>query len=83
MVAISRSNLFKIYIFILAISFLGIFCINHDNQWTVYKIVDYSICRLKEHGMNESEAYQYFVLQAQKIALSHGFEPVNWYESYI
>ncbi|XVF40838.1 hypothetical protein PTKIN_Ptkin01aG0148500 [Pterospermum kingtungense] len=36
---------------------------------------------LKEHGMNESQAYQYFVLRAQKIALSHGYEIVNWYSS--
>lgn len=34
--------------------------------------------RLKKNGMNESEAYQYFVLRAQKIALSHGYEIVNW-----
>ncbi|XP_050205175.1 beta-hexosaminidase 3 isoform X2 [Mercurialis annua] len=37
---------------------------------------------LKKHGMNESEAYQYFVLQAQKIALSHGYEIVNWEETF-
>lgn len=40
------------------------------------------MCRLKEHSMNESQAYQYFVLQAQKIALLHGYEIVNWYGSY-
>ncbi|KAF3455196.1 hypothetical protein FNV43_RR05644 [Rhamnella rubrinervis] len=33
---------------------------------------------LKKKGMNESEAYQYFVLRAQNIALSHGYEIVNW-----
>jgi hypothetical protein len=32
--------------------------------------------------MNGSQAYQYFVLRAQKIALSHGFEIVNWYEQF-
>lgn len=37
---------------------------------------------LEEHGMNESEAYQYFVLRAQKIALSHGYEIVNWEETF-
>uniref|UniRef100_A0A2C9UU70 beta-N-acetylhexosaminidase n=1 Tax=Manihot esculenta TaxID=3983 RepID=A0A2C9UU70_MANES len=37
---------------------------------------------LKKHGMNESEAYQYFVLRAQKIALSHGYEIVNWEETF-
>ncbi|GLT87996.1 hypothetical protein SLE2022_060420 [Rubroshorea leprosula] len=35
---------------------------------------------LKKHHMNESQAYQYFVLRAQNIALSHGYEIVNWYE---
>lgn len=39
-------------------------------------------CRLKKHGLNESQAYQYFVLRAQKIALSHGYDIVNWYASY-
>lgn len=29
--------------------------------------------------MKESDAYKYFVLRAQKIALSHGYELVNWY----
>ncbi|KAE8684777.1 Beta-hexosaminidase 1 [Hibiscus syriacus] len=33
---------------------------------------------LKRHRMNESQAYQYFVLRAQNIALSHGYEIVNW-----
>lgn len=37
---------------------------------------------LKEHRMNGSQAYQYFVLRAQKIALSHGFEIVNWEETF-
>ncbi|KAH9795279.1 Beta-hexosaminidase 3 [Citrus sinensis] len=37
---------------------------------------------LKEHSMNESQAYQYFVLQAQKIALLHGYEIVNWEETF-
>ncbi|KAL4593735.1 hypothetical protein ACB092_M015900 [Castanea dentata] len=34
---------------------------------------------LTKHHMNESQAYQYFVLRAQNIALSHGYEIVNWY----
>ncbi|KAK8611334.1 hypothetical protein V6N13_131388 [Hibiscus sabdariffa] len=37
---------------------------------------------LKMHRMNESQAYQYFVLRAQKIALSHGYEIVNWEETF-
>ncbi|KAF2286385.1 hypothetical protein GH714_016628 [Hevea brasiliensis] len=37
---------------------------------------------LRKHGMNESEAYQYFVLRAQKIALSRGYEIVNWEETF-
>ncbi|KAK4433104.1 Beta-hexosaminidase 3 [Sesamum alatum] len=37
---------------------------------------------LRRHGMNGSEAYQYFVLRAQKIALSHGYEIINWEETF-
>ncbi|GKV32782.1 hypothetical protein SLEP1_g41360 [Rubroshorea leprosula] len=37
---------------------------------------------LKKHHMNESQAYQYFVLRAQNIALSHGYEIVNWEETF-
>ncbi|KAF5741578.1 beta-hexosaminidase 3 [Tripterygium wilfordii] len=37
---------------------------------------------LKKHGMVESEACQYFVLRAQNIALSHGYEIVNWEETF-
>ncbi|KAL7228085.1 hypothetical protein ACSBR2_006917 [Camellia fascicularis] len=37
--------------------------------------------KLQKHALNESEAYQYFVLRAQKIALSHGYEIINWEET--
>ncbi|XP_077225335.1 beta-hexosaminidase 3-like isoform X1 [Tasmannia lanceolata] len=37
---------------------------------------------LNKKGLNESEAYEYFVLRAQKIALSHGYEMVNWEETF-
>ncbi|KAG6598926.1 Beta-hexosaminidase 3, partial [Cucurbita argyrosperma subsp. sororia] len=37
---------------------------------------------LRKQGMKESDAYKYFVLQAQKIALSHGYELVNWEETF-
>ncbi|KAA8538832.1 hypothetical protein F0562_025524 [Nyssa sinensis] len=37
---------------------------------------------LQKNGLNESEAYQYFVLRAQKIALSHGYEIINWEETF-
>ncbi|XP_059431888.1 beta-hexosaminidase 3 [Corylus avellana] len=37
---------------------------------------------LTKHRMNESQAYQYFVLRAQNIALSHGYELVNWEETF-
>ncbi|CAA6667758.1 unnamed protein product [Spirodela intermedia] len=37
---------------------------------------------LDKHGMNESKAYEYFVLRAQNIALSHGYEIVNWEETF-
>ncbi|CAL5364875.1 unnamed protein product [Camellia sinensis] len=38
--------------------------------------------RLQKHALNESEAYQYFVLRAPKIALSHGYEIINWEETF-
>ncbi|KAM7497617.1 hypothetical protein LguiA_022031 [Lonicera macranthoides] len=37
---------------------------------------------LKKQGLNQTEAYQYFVLRAQKIAMSHGYEVVNWEETF-
>ncbi|XP_015873599.2 beta-hexosaminidase 3 [Ziziphus jujuba] len=37
---------------------------------------------LVSRRLNQSEAYQYFVLRAQNIALSHGFEIVNWEETF-
>ncbi|XP_065041897.1 beta-hexosaminidase 3-like [Musa acuminata AAA Group] len=37
---------------------------------------------LNKHGMNESQGYKYFVLRAQKIALSHGYEVINWEETF-
>lgn len=33
---------------------------------------------LEKQGFNESQAYEYFVLRAQKIAVSHGYEVINW-----
>ncbi|KAL0918908.1 hypothetical protein M5K25_010955 [Dendrobium thyrsiflorum] len=38
--------------------------------------------KLKKKGMNESDAYRYFVLRAQKIASSHGYEFINWEETF-
>ncbi|PIA41399.1 hypothetical protein AQUCO_02200071v1 [Aquilegia coerulea] len=37
---------------------------------------------LTKHGLNETEAYQYFVLRAQQIAISHGYEIINWEETF-
>ncbi|KAK1270374.1 Beta-hexosaminidase 3 [Acorus gramineus] len=37
---------------------------------------------LTKKGLNESEAYQYFVLRAQNIAISHGYDIVNWEETF-
>uniref|UniRef100_A0A7C9EL37 Beta-hexosaminidase n=2 Tax=Opuntia streptacantha TaxID=393608 RepID=A0A7C9EL37_OPUST len=37
---------------------------------------------MEAHKMNGSEAYQYFVLKAQKIALSHGYDIINWEETF-
>uniref|UniRef100_A0A0E0HEI0 Beta-hexosaminidase n=1 Tax=Oryza nivara TaxID=4536 RepID=A0A0E0HEI0_ORYNI len=41
-----------------------------------------TITRLAQHGMKESDAYRYFVLRAQKIAKSHGYEVINWEETF-
>lgn len=40
---------------------------------------DLSNCRLRDHKMTAKEAYQYFVLRAQKIAISKNWTPVNWF----
>lgn len=37
------------------------------------------ICRLQQHNMTTKDAYQYFVLKAQEIAISKNWTPVNWY----
>ncbi|KAJ3678127.1 hypothetical protein LUZ60_001930 [Juncus effusus] len=37
---------------------------------------------LNKHQMNESDAYQYFVLRAQQIAISHGYNIINWEETF-
>ncbi|KAL9234843.1 hypothetical protein vseg_009666 [Gypsophila vaccaria] len=37
---------------------------------------------LRRHRMNGTQAYEYFVLRAQKIALSHGYEIINWEETF-
>ncbi|XP_068646930.1 beta-hexosaminidase 3 [Aristolochia californica] len=37
---------------------------------------------LKKQRMNESQAYQYFILRTQKIAESHGYEAINWEETF-
>ena len=45
----------------------------------IYSNVHQSNCRLLDHNMTTKEAYQYFVLRAQEIAISKGWTPVNWY----
>jgi hypothetical protein len=40
-------------------------------------------CRLKKQNMTTKDAYEYFVLKAQDIALSKNWSPVNWYDQYI
>ncbi|XP_042036863.1 beta-hexosaminidase 3-like isoform X1 [Salvia splendens] len=37
---------------------------------------------LHKNHMNGSKAYEYFVLRAQKIALSHGYDMINWEETF-
>ncbi|KAJ6900462.1 beta-hexosaminidase 1 [Populus alba x Populus x berolinensis] len=43
---------------------------SHVKQW------------LLDHNMTTKEAYQYFVLRAQEIAISKGWTPVNWEETF-
>lgn len=47
---------------------------------TSLSLHSFVIYRLHKNRMNVSEAYEYFVLRAQKIALSHGYDIINWYE---
>ncbi|XP_044508932.1 beta-hexosaminidase 1 [Mangifera indica] len=37
---------------------------------------------LRDHNMTAKEAYQYFVLRAQEIAISKSWTPVNWEETF-
>ncbi|KAM0836110.1 hypothetical protein ACQ4PT_062513 [Festuca glaucescens] len=37
---------------------------------------------LNDNHMNVSDAYRYFVLRTQKIAISHGYDVVNWEETF-
>ncbi|XP_031254283.1 beta-hexosaminidase 1 [Pistacia vera] len=37
---------------------------------------------LRNHNMTAKEAYQYFVLRAQEIAISKNWTPVNWEETF-
>ncbi|KAG6423362.1 hypothetical protein SASPL_113756 [Salvia splendens] len=41
-----------------------------------------SICRLQDHSMSAKDAYKYFVLRAQEIAISLNWTPVNWEETF-
>ncbi|KAH0919580.1 LOW QUALITY PROTEIN: hypothetical protein HID58_027240 [Brassica napus] len=42
----------------------------------------WEVTKLKKHRKTEAEAYEYFVLRAQKIASSHGYEIINWEETF-
>ncbi|KAL5215881.1 hypothetical protein ABZP36_007282, partial [Zizania latifolia] len=37
---------------------------------------------MTQYGMNASDAYRYFVLKAQEIAKSHGYDIINWEETF-
>lgn len=45
---------------------------------SIWNVIYVLIYRLKKNRMNATDAYEYFVLRAQKIAMSHGYEVVNW-----
>ncbi|KAK4353358.1 hypothetical protein RND71_028876 [Anisodus tanguticus] len=38
--------------------------------------------QLQDHNMTAKDAYQYFVLRAQEIAISQNWTPVNWEETF-
>ncbi|XP_024543671.1 beta-hexosaminidase 3 [Selaginella moellendorffii] len=37
---------------------------------------------LRKHNLTPSQGYEFFVLQVQKLALKHGYLPVNWQEPF-
>uniref|UniRef100_A0A0E0CBG1 Beta-hexosaminidase n=1 Tax=Oryza meridionalis TaxID=40149 RepID=A0A0E0CBG1_9ORYZ len=37
---------------------------------------------LDDNNMNVSDAYRYFVLRSQKLAISHGYDVINWEETF-
>lgn len=41
-------------------------------------MVTNAMCRLQDHNMTGKDAYKYFVLRAQEIAISLNWTPVNW-----
>ncbi|KAB1208908.1 Beta-hexosaminidase 3 [Morella rubra] len=53
-----------------------------DTTYFLNHLFGKSMWRLTKHRLNESQAYEYFVLRAQNIALSHGYEIVNWEETF-
>ncbi|XP_057826008.2 beta-hexosaminidase 1 isoform X1 [Cryptomeria japonica] len=51
----------------------------HTDCWTnTPKVKEW----LDEHNMTARDAYQYFVLRAQKLAINLGWTPVNWEETF-
>uniref|UniRef100_A0A0D6R4V9 Beta-hexosaminidase n=1 Tax=Araucaria cunninghamii TaxID=56994 RepID=A0A0D6R4V9_ARACU len=51
----------------------------HTDCWTnTDKVKEW----LDEHNMTAKDAYQYFVLRAQEMAISLGWTPVNWEETF-
>ncbi|KAH0465803.1 hypothetical protein IEQ34_005906 [Dendrobium chrysotoxum] len=48
----------------------------------IKSIAGYQLRMLEQRNMTTNDAYQYFVLRAQEIALSHNWIPVNWEETF-
>jgi hypothetical protein len=46
---------------------------------TLTLYIYYLMCRLQDRNMTAKDAYQYFVLKAQEVAISKNWTPVNWY----
>lgn len=44
----------------------------------VFQILTHYLCRLQERNMTTKDAYQYFVLRAQGLAIQLNWIPVNW-----
>nr|CAB3463704.1 unnamed protein product [Digitaria exilis] len=53
------------------------------SKWERYTVEDaQDIVRLNKHNMTTKDAYKYFVLKAQELAIKLNWIPVNWEETF-